>query len=136
MARAQVLTDGDGRCYRIQFHCPGCNDEHGVRVTTPPAGYELREPSPPHPCWTWNGNLDLPTFSPSVLVTRGHFCHNPPVPGNCACDFQERFPDEEPWAWPCTRCHSFVRDGRIQFLPDSTHKLAGQTVDLPEIAAA
>jgi hypothetical protein len=31
------------------------------------------------------------------------------------------------------RCHSFVTDGRIQFLSDSTHALAGQTVDLPEI---
>ena len=29
-------------------------------------------------------------------------------------------------------CHSFVTDGRIQFLGDCTHKLAGQTVDLPD----
>jgi hypothetical protein len=28
-------------------------------------------------------------------------------------------------------CHSFVVDGRIQFLGDCTHHLAGQTVDLP-----
>ena len=31
-----------------------------------------------------------------------------------------------------TVCHSFVTDGRIQFLADCTHALAGQTVDLPE----
>jgi len=31
-----------------------------------------------------------------------------------------------------TRCHSFVVDGRIQFLQDSEHELAGQTVDLPD----
>ena len=38
--------------------------------------------------------------------------------------------------YPCVevRCHSFVTDGRIQFLSDSTHVLAGQTVDLPPIA--
>ena len=30
------------------------------------------------------------------------------------------------------RCHSFVRSGRIEFLSDSTHALAGQTVDLPD----
>ncbi|PRY10275.1 hypothetical protein CLV24_1143 [Pontibacter ummariensis] len=30
-------------------------------------------------------------------------------------------------------CHSFVRDGKIQFLSDCTHKLAGQTVELPEL---
>ncbi|KAB7730147.1 hypothetical protein F5984_13270 [Rudanella paleaurantiibacter] len=29
------------------------------------------------------------------------------------------------------RCHSFITDGRIEFLSDSTHELAGQTVDLP-----
>jgi hypothetical protein len=31
------------------------------------------------------------------------------------------------------RCHSFVRDGKIQFLPDCNHDLAGSTVDLPDI---
>jgi hypothetical protein len=34
---------------------------------------------------------------------------------------------------PTPRCHSFVTDGRIQFLNDSMHKMAGQTLDLPEI---
>lgn len=29
-------------------------------------------------------------------------------------------------------CHSFVRDGQIQFCMDSTHELAGKTVDLPD----
>lgn len=62
------------------------------------------------PVWQWNSSMDRPTFSPSVLV---------------------RYP------WGDSReervCHSFVTDGRIQFLGDCTHKLAGQTVDLPEI---
>ena len=30
-------------------------------------------------------------------------------------------------------CHSFVVDGKIKFLSDSTHKLSGQTVELPEL---
>lgn len=29
-------------------------------------------------------------------------------------------------------CHSFVTDGKIQFLGDSTHKLAGQTGEIPD----
>ena len=29
-------------------------------------------------------------------------------------------------------CHSFVRSGKIQYLSDSTHELAGKTVVLPE----
>ena len=32
-------------------------------------------------------------------------------------------------------CHSFVTDGRIQFLGDCTHDLAGHTVELPDLAA-
>jgi hypothetical protein len=30
-------------------------------------------------------------------------------------------------------CHSFVTDGRIQFLGDCTHALANQTVELPDL---
>lgn len=29
-------------------------------------------------------------------------------------------------------CHSFIKDGRIQFLGDCTHALNGQTVDIPD----
>lgn len=29
-------------------------------------------------------------------------------------------------------CHSFVVDGRMQFLGDCTHALAGQMVDIPD----
>lgn len=56
--------------------------------------------------WSWNGDTEAPTFQPSVLVMGG-------PPGT-------------------PRCHSFVTDGRIQYLPDSEHPLAGQTVDLPD----
>ena len=35
--------------------------------------------------------------------------------------------------YPDRVCHLFLTDGRIQFLGDCTHKLAGQTVDLPEL---
>ena len=31
------------------------------------------------------------------------------------------------------RGHSYVTDGRIQYLSDCTHPLAGQTVDLPDV---
>lgn len=59
--------------------------------------------------WGWNGSGDAPTFTPSIFV-------NPP---------QARSPHSP-------SCHSFVTDGRIQFLGDCTHELAGQTVDLPD----
>lgn len=59
------------------------------------------------PRWTWNSSLDRPTLSPSLLLTY-RWCGEPKV------------------------CHSFIVDGKIQYLPDCTHALAGQTVDLPE----
>lgn len=58
--------------------------------------------------WEFNGNKESPTISPSVLVL-------PSANGYIK------------------RCHSFVRDGKIEFLGDSDHKLAGQTVELLEV---
>lgn len=57
--------------------------------------------------WTFNGNQERPTFRASML--------------SCS-----RWPGGE------SRCHSYVTDGRIEFLADSTHALAGTTVDLPD----
>jgi len=33
---------------------------------------------------------------------------------------------------PPEHCHSFIRDGQIEFCSDSTHELAGKTVRLLE----
>jgi hypothetical protein len=55
--------------------------------------------------WTFNGDLLRPTISPSLLV-RWNEGKVPKV------------------------CHSFIKDGQIQFLGDCTHELAGQTVPL------
>lgn len=62
------------------------------------------------PRWGYNGNPDKPTFTPSVFVNAPGQYFNPGAPS----------------------CHSFVTDGRIQFLSDCTHALAGQTVDMPD----
>lgn len=66
----------------------------------------------PGPRWGWNGDANKPSFTPSVLGTSGLI----------ASDGGPR---------PLV-CHSFVTDGRIQYLSDSTHALAGKTVDLQE----
>ena len=29
------------------------------------------------------------------------------------------------------KCHCFVRDGRIEYLSDSTHEFRGKSVDMP-----
>lgn len=89
---------------RIVLWCPGCDDVHQVWITPGQ--------------WTWDGNETAPTISPSILIRGvqwpegGHFRRGShTVPAG-----QE------------TRCHSFMRAGRWEFLPDSTHQLAGQTV--------
>ncbi|RVK96164.1 ammonia monooxygenase [Sinorhizobium meliloti] len=61
----------------------------------------------PGPRWGYNGNPDAPTFTPSILV-EGSMRKGP------------------------IRCHSFVTEGRIQFLADCNHALAGQTVEIPD----
>lgn len=103
----------------VAFMCPGCKSLHVIK-TKPGNG----------PSWTYNENPDAPTFSPSVLLRTGHFKQE--HSGECWCDYNKARPNKEP-DFECVRCHSFVRDGCIQFLKDSTHDLAGQTVDLPDI---
>lgn len=57
--------------------------------------------------WNFNGDFDKPTFSPSIKVTA-------PYMGSM-----------KPYI-----CHSFVTDGKIQFLTDCNHELAGQTIEM------
>ena len=85
--------------------CPGCDSLHPFTIEAPggPDGDRLNSGI----TWEWDGNLESPTFSPSLL------CNNP----------HTRNP-----AWGA--CHSFLRAGRWEFLSDSAHRLAGQTVDM------
>lgn len=74
--------------------------------------------------WDFNGDFDRPTFSPSVKVE----------------GLQTQRDEKGRWNGEYVRgadgnplprvCHSFVRDGQIQFLGDCSHTLAGQTVPL------
>jgi len=93
----------------LEFQCPGCKDVHGVD-----AG------------WSFDGNYEKPTFSPSILVTSGHYARG--HSGSCWCTFNEEHPELA--TFKCFRCHSYVTAGQIQFLGDSTHELVGKTVPL------
>lgn len=62
------------------------------------------------PGWTFNGNFEKPTFRPSMMA-------------RCTLGPEKRE----------HRCHSFVTDGKIQYLGDCTHALRGKTIDLPEL---
>ncbi|EHU3214712.1 anaerobic dehydrogenase [Acinetobacter baumannii] len=88
---SNVLLESNG-IYFIE--CPGCKCWHPLHV------------GPQHKIrWNFDGNIEKPTFSPSLMVNAGE----------------------------SSQCHSFIRNGQIQFLSDCHHSLAGQTVDLPEI---
>jgi hypothetical protein len=76
-----------------------------------------------HPVWGWNGSVDAPTFTPSILI-RG-------VQPLTDAEAESVFNGENIEPRPLY-CHSFVNDGRIQFLDDCTHSLKSQTVDIPE----
>ncbi|AMS41145.1 Ammonia monooxygenase [Aminobacter aminovorans] len=111
-----VLRTGDGG--RLLFRCPGCNEAHQVQVGDGPG-----------PRWGFNGDYARPTFTPSVLLKTGHYCAGQEGK-DCWCTYEARIGKPSPFK--CTVCHSFVTDGRIQFLNDCTHALAGQTVPLPD----
>ena len=86
--------------------CPGCENMHHIPTKEVP--YDFMASSDR---WTFNGNMEKPTFSPSLNIMR----------------FEGVNRDRK------YVCHSFIRDGHWQFLNDCTHKLAGQTVPMIEI---
>jgi len=93
MAKIKVYHIGEetDSWHRIQYHyiCPGCGYIHALSPNV----------------HKFNGDLDKPTFSPSLL---------------------QNFSPER-------ICHSYIMDGKIQFLNDCWHSLKGQTVELPEM---
>lgn len=94
---------------KLHFWCPGCDEAHGIIINAPNS-------------WFWNGSVDSPTFSPSVKVVGVQWSK-----GAAFYKRNHNVPAGDPIV-----CHSFVRDGYIQFLNDCTHQLAGRTVVLPD----
>ena len=58
-----------------------------------------------HPIWDFNQDIDKPTISPSIFV----------------------------YTYTNQKCHSFIKNGMIQYLNDCTHELKNQTIELPDI---
>lgn len=82
-------------------------------------------------CWTWNGSVDTPTLRPSVLATGGHFMDG--YSGRCWCDYNREHPNERK-VFVCFRCHTWINDGKAQFLEDCSHEFVNQTLDLLDVA--
>lgn len=99
--KLRTVNDGNITYDALMFVCPGCvaggsEGYDGVHMLA--VNSEVKSPS-----WNWNGDLEKPTLSPSIL-SQGY-----------------------------SRCHSFLRDGVFQFLEDSDHPLSGQSVPIPEL---
>lgn len=101
---------------RLAFWCAGCDMAHMVSVGAGDG-----------PRWGYNGNVERPTFTPSILVR-----WNQGEPPATTEEIRRQIAAGEIVQRSVPKvCHSFVTDGRIQYLGDCTHSLAGQTVDLP-----
>jgi hypothetical protein len=74
--------------------CPGCQCCHFANTVAN---------VPNEPTWSFNGDFESPTFSPSFLVD---------------ADKPER------------RCHTFIENGHIRYLDDCHHGLKGKIVPM------
>jgi hypothetical protein len=81
-------------------------NEKKLIVQCPGCGYRHRvRVAGNGPTWHWNEDKSAPTITPSIHV----------MPGSEA------------------ECHFQIEDGKIEYLPDCHHDLAGQSVELPDI---
>lgn len=103
---SEELPNGHGRA--LLLWCPGCESMHQVHFggTTEPR-------------WDFDGNIDAPTISPSLLVRGVQWSAEYP---------EMQKPRHNVAAGQETVCHSFIRAGQWEYLSDCTHPLAGQTV--------
>lgn len=103
MQISPVLRKGDG--YYAHW-CPGCEEAHGIHVEKPRSNGAK---------WTFDGNVNAPTFSPSIHITSPEHTFEDGVKIEATC------------------CHYFLKAGVLDFLGDCTHALKGTKVPLPEL---
>jgi hypothetical protein len=92
----------DSSLYGYSFECPGCGYTHVINIVH----------DHPDGCkWNFNGDVNQPEFSPSILVTCGHYVVDPPQPQPPNC---EHCNDGHTC---CMRCHFFITKQDVE-LPD------------------
>ena len=94
------MRRADGR----YFHwCPACQEMHPLPDS-----------------WTFNGNVERPTFSPSFKTTFTHWTGGVAESGHGLGERQERI------------CHYIIADGKIHFCADSWHGRS-DVADMPDL---
>lgn len=119
-SRLRTIRRDDVTYTALMFVCPGCvaggpdgyEGLHMLPVNTP-TGQNIGQPS-----WDWDGNLEAPTLSPSILT-------------NGTRSEDARRNDDGTFRFP--RCHSFLKEGVFEFLGDCEHPLANQKVPMPDL---
>lgn len=97
--------------------CPACKEMHRL-----PDG------------WTFNGNVDKPSFQPSLKHTG--------LKLNKDADGKWIGEGRDAWLYDAKGdpipevCHYFLTDGVLHFCADCTHDMAGKSVPLPELPEA
>ena len=99
----QFMMCEKGRKHQIgwSFFCPGCGFYHQYATEQ-----SQLEGARPGPIWSFDGNLAMPTFSPSLLVRGGPQHHT---------------------------CHLFLRAGVIEYLGDCSHPFKGRKINLADV---
>lgn len=109
----------------LTYWCQGCKSTHQIRTKGPTA-------------WGWNGDVERPVFTPSVLVTGRDFTDA----GRAAFEVWHAAgcPQPAPLSFESQdmRCHTFVgcngaQPGEVIFLGDCPHALAGQVHPFPDL---
>lgn len=109
-------VDDHGVIYEaLMFVCPGCQTPQMLSdgSTYTPTGVHVLavNSTTKQPQWTWDGNLEAPTLSPSILSRTAPFVDGAPQ----------------------GVCHSYLKAGVFEFLSDCTHEFAGQHVPMPDL---
>jgi hypothetical protein len=104
--KVHEVVNKDGEVIGYAIRCPACDAEDmGF------AHVFYKKMKNDIPGWSFNGDFEKPTFTPSMLATAKY---GDPADGK----------DH--------RCHSFVTDGFIQYLGDCSHSMMNQTVEIPD----
>lgn len=91
----RACNDVDNVFSGYLIDCPGCGMAHFLRTV----------PKGQYPCWKFDGNMEKPTFSPSVRSRWGDV-------GDEKC------------------CHFYLEKGVFRFLDDCTHENAGKRMPM------
>lgn len=108
--KLRKIVGGPGSGFSGFVHwCPACQEVHQYATENQNG-----------PKWTFNGNFEQPSFTPSMLIRWGRFADPNWKPDDG---------EEDTYSGVC---HYFITDGKIAYCGDCTHAMKGQTVDLPD----